>query len=169
MSDESLAGFTAAVVTVSDSKARGESEDLSGPEARRVLESAGARIDESAIVADEERDIAKLLGTLVARPVDLIVTTGGTGVAPRDVTPDATLRVASKVIPGLAEVMRSVSLVKTPHAALSRAVAAVAGKTLIINLPGSPGGVRDCLSALLPVLPHAIHLLKEEPTGHRQS
>jgi molybdenum cofactor synthesis domain-containing protein len=101
--------------------------------------------------------------------IDLVVTTGGTGVAPRDVTPEATEEVSDRLIPGIAELMRRTSAGKTPFAFLSRAVAGIRGKTLILNLPGSPGGVRDCLEAVIPLISHAVGLMREETTTHRQS
>lgn len=140
--------------------------DKSGPEAVEILRSQLHIEDiELAIVPDEQERIEqKLLRWTEADGVQLILTSGGTGISPRDVTPQATRNVLDYEVPGLAELMRSVSLEQTPMAALSRAVAGVRGKTLIINLPGSPRAVRECLEAVLPVIPHAISQL--EGGGH---
>lgn len=160
----------AAVLTVSDSKSKGDGEDLSGPEAERILKEAGLKVLRRMIVPDEVEAVAAALKDLMADGAALIVTTGGTGVFPRDVTPEATRLVSEKEVPGLGELMRRVSLEKTPHAALSRAVACISGTTLIVNLPGSTGGVRDCLGAVLPVVPHALELLSgARDTRHEQT
>lgn len=154
------------VLTVSDRSARGDREDLGGPAvAQAVLAGVPAAvIAEQAIVPD---DLASIAAALVhwtdALRLDLILTTGGTGFAPRDVTPEATLAVVERLAPGLAEAMRAESLRVTKHALLSRAVAGIRGRTLIVNLPGSPKGAVENLVVLLPVLPHAIELLREAP------
>jgi molybdopterin adenylyltransferase len=151
----------AGVITVSDKGSAGQREDQSGPEVGRILKTIGIEVIRQAIIPDE---IDQIRDTLVDfadhQKIDLIVTTGGTGVAPRDVTPDATLGVIDKEIPGMAETMRSESCKITPHAMISRAVAGIRGRTLIINLPGSPKGVRENLAVLLPALPHAIEKIK---------
>jgi molybdopterin adenylyltransferase len=153
------------VITVSDRGARGERADGSGPEIAGMLEAAGMEIVGSRIVPDEKADIRRLLMEWSdEKGVDLIVTTGGTGVSPRDVTPDATREVIEREIPGMAEAMRRHSAAVTPHAMISRALAGIRGRTLIINLPGSPKGARENLGVLLPALAHAINKIKGDET-----
>ena len=148
------------VLTVSDRGSRGEREDTSGPAIAQVLEPLKAEIVEKAIVPDEADQItAQLRAWLDASVVNLIVTTGGTGLGPRDVTPEATRRVIEREVPGLADLMRQEGLRQTPMAALSRGLAGTSGSTLILNLPGSEKGVRENLSAVLPVLGHALQIL----------
>jgi molybdopterin adenylyltransferase len=155
----------AAVLTVSDKGSRGEREDLSGPEIVRLLATIGAQVVYTAVVPDEVDQIAAALKECADdRKCDLILTTGGTGVSPRDVTPDATLMVIDKPIPGMAEAMRREGALKTPHAMLSRAVAGMRKETLIINLPGSPKGARENLTVVLPALRHAIEKIKGDPS-----
>jgi len=154
----------AGVLTLSDKGSRGEREDLSGPEATRMLRTIGIETVHSEVVPDEAEIIAaKLVEFADRRGLDLIVTTGGTGVSPRDVTPEATLKVIDREIPGMAEAMRRESMLKTPHAMISRAVAGIRGQTLIVNLPGSPKGVRENLAVILPALKHAIEKIKGDP------
>jgi len=154
----------AGVLTLSDKGSRGEREDLSGPEAARMLGTIGIETVHSEVVPDEAEIIAaKLVEFADRRGLDLVVTTGGTGVSPRDVTPEATLKVIDREIPGMAEAMRRESMLKTPHAMISRAVAGIRGQTLIVNLPGSPKGVRENLAVLLPALKHAIEKIKGDP------
>ncbi|MFA5180382.1 MAG: MogA/MoaB family molybdenum cofactor biosynthesis protein [Syntrophales bacterium] len=151
----------AAVITVSDKGSRGEREDLSGPEAVRLLEAQSIEVACTLVVPDEpDRIIAALIDCSDRLGLDLIITTGGTGVTPRDVTPDATREVLEKEIPGMAEAMRQASMAKTPHAMISRALAGLRGRTLIINLPGSPKGVRENLAVVLPAIPHAIEKIQ---------
>ncbi len=150
------------VLTVSDKGSQGEREDLSGAAIERIMSSMGV-IVERKIVPDEFGVIAEELRRMADKlDVNLILTTGGTGFAPRDVTPEATLSVLDKLAPGIPEAMRAASLAKTPHAMLSRAVAGTRGRTLIVNLPGSPRAVQECLAALMPALPHAIEILAGE-------
>jgi molybdenum cofactor synthesis domain-containing protein len=162
----------AAVVTVSDGVAEGTREDRSGDEAERLLRDAGFEVDERVVVPDERPGIERALRELSADH-DLIVTTGGTGFGPRDVTPEATKAVVDREAPGLAELMRAAGLAHTPMAALSRAAVGSLGRTLIVNLPGSPSGVAESLAALLPVVPHAVEILGgatgSHPTGYTTS
>jgi molybdenum cofactor synthesis domain-containing protein len=152
----------AVILTISDSAARGEREDLSGPAVVAELQQLQAEILATEIVPDERAEIAARLRHYAdAGAANLIVTTGGTGLAPRDLTPEATRDVIEREAPGLAEVMRAESLKITPLAALSRAVCGVRGRTLIINLPGSVRGARENLAAIARLLSHAMSLLKE--------
>ena len=150
--------LTAAVVTVSDSCARGERKDLSGPAVAQLLEKLHFTVTVREVVPDDSIQIQNLLIRL-AREVRFIVTTGGTGVAPRDVTPEATVAVCERLLDGVAERMRSEGSKKTPFAALSRAVCGVRGRALILNLPGSPKGAVESLEAVGGLVPHAIGLL----------
>jgi len=153
--------FAVGILTISDKGAGGERQDRSGETIREILSRTGVRIVSYDIIPDEkELIIEKLVKWTDDGELDVVMTTGGTGLTPRDVTPEATLAVVDKIVPGFAEAMRAESLKKTPHAMLSRAVVGTRGKCLIINLPGSPKAVRECLEVILPALPHAVETLK---------
>lgn len=159
--------FTVGVLTVSDKGSQGQREDLSGPTVRSLVEQRGGQVLRSGIIPDEQLLIAGVLTEWAdGGGLDLILTTGGTGLAPRDVTPEATKQVLEREVPGIAEAIRVASLQKTPMAMLSRAVAGIRGRTLIVNLPGSPKAVAECLEVLLPVLPHAIETLRGPVEEH---
>lgn len=147
------------VVTVSDRCARGDAEDLSGPAVAAMLRDAGADDVIPKLVPDEVEKIVEVLRRAIDANAELVVTTGGTGLAARDVTPEATRTVCERLVDGVAERMRAVSLERTPKAVLSRGLCGVAGKTLILNLPGSPDGAQTSLGGVLDVLPHALDLL----------
>jgi molybdopterin adenylyltransferase len=153
--------FTAGILTISDKGSRGERQDKSGEAIREILSKMDVRIVNYDIVPDEKDLIVETLVKWADRDnLDVVITTGGTGLTPRDVTPEATLAVLDRIVPGFAEAMRAESLKKTPHAMLSRAVVGTRGKCLIVNLPGSPKAVRECLQVILPALPHAVETLK---------
>ncbi|MCD6485770.1 MAG: MogA/MoaB family molybdenum cofactor biosynthesis protein [Syntrophobacterales bacterium] len=153
--------ITGGVITVSDKGSRGEREDISGREIIRMLDDIDIRITDYEIIPDEKKIIKdRLIEYTDKKNLDLVVTTGGTGVSQRDVTPDATLEVIEKELPGMGEAMRRESMNKTPYAMISRAVAGIRRESLIINLPGSPRGVRENLAVLLPALNHTIEKLK---------
>ena len=151
--------ITVAVLTMSDKGSKGEREDLSGPLIKDMLKSIDAEVKHYDILPDEKELIKEKL-IKYSKEVDLIITTGGTGLSPRDVTPEATLEVIDRQVPGIAEAMRSEGLKKTSRAMLSRAVTGVKGRSLIINLPGSPKAVKENLAVILDVIPHAIEKLK---------
>ncbi len=160
--------FAAAILTVSDLGAWGQREDTSGATIREMLTNAGIEIDRYEIVPDEQATIsARLREWADSGAVSAIITTGGTGLGLRDVTPEATRDVVDYEAPGIVEAMRAEGLRHTPLSMLSRAVAGVRGRTLIVNLPGSPKGVRENLAVLLPVLPHALELLAGDRSDHK--
>jgi molybdenum cofactor synthesis domain-containing protein len=158
---------TAAVLTVSDRVSRGEAEDRSGDALAELLRADGYEVTRR-VVPDERTEIAAAIEELAAAAA-VVLTTGGTGLAPRDVTPEATRTVLQREAPGIAEALRADSVAKTPHGLLSRGVAGVVGGTLVVNLPGSTGGCRDGYAVLRPALGHAVSLLRDEPTAHQQT
>lgn len=155
------------MLTVSDSVAAGTRDDASGDLLAGLLEEEGFEV-ERRVVADEADAISSAVAEL-ADDARIVLTTGGTGVAPRDVTPEATSKVIERNVPGIAEAIRADAIAKTPHALLSRGVAGIRGTTLVVNLPGSTGGCRDGFAVLRPALEHALRLLAEETTAHRQT
>ena len=157
----------AAVLTVSDGVAAGEREDKSGDALEELLAADGYEVSRR-VVPDEREEIWSAIRDLAA-DARLVLTTGGTGVAPRDVTPEATLGAIDRQVPGLAEAIRADSIAKTPHALLSRGVAGTVDATLVVNLPGSTGGCRDGYAVIRPALEHALRLLADEATTHRQT
>jgi len=150
--------MTAAVLTVSDSSARGERTDISGPAVKAALEHHKFRIVATRVVGDEQAGIQEAIMELASR-AQLVVTTGGTGIAERDVTPEATRAVCSRIVEGVAERMRAIGAQSTPLAALGRGVCGICGRALVLNLPGSPQAASESLAAVLDLLPHALDLL----------
>ena len=154
--------FSIGIITASDKGSQGEREDISGPTIASMLQDLG-EVKHYVVVPDEQEILsAEIIHMVDYLEVDLVLTTGGTGLGPRDVTPEATLAVIDKQVPGIPEAMRAKSLEFTNRAMLSRAIAGVRGKALIINLPGSPKGVKECLEVVLPVLEHGLYIMKGE-------
>ena len=160
----------AAIITISTSKARGEGRDESGPALAELTRSLGAEIAGSELVPDDRSEIeSRLRHWSDGERCDLVLTSGGTGFAPSDVTPEATRSVLEREAPGIGEAMRAASREHTPHWMLSRAVAGIRGRTLIVNFPGNPKSVRETANAIAPALPHALALLAGEATSHAPS
>ena len=161
------------ILTVSDRSARGERPDLSGPAIEELISERGWSVNRVKIIPDELPLLIDTLATWAdSGEFDIILTTGGTGFSPRDITPEATIKVVHREAPGLAEAMRAASLNLTPHAMMSRARAGIRGRTLIVNLPGSPRGAVENLNVVLPIFEHAAALLSDDPgaeAGHRQT
>jgi len=162
--------FNLGIITISDKSSRGERPDKSGPLIRESFAAVDCKVVGYEVIPDESNVIAKKISQWADMGhMDIILTTGGTGLAPRDVTPEATLSVIDKEVPGLAEMMRDRSFAITPNAMLSRAVAGMRKGCLIINLPGSPKAVAECLEVIMPVLPHAVDVIKGRVTEHPDS
>lgn len=154
------------ILTLSDRSSRGERADSSGPALASLIQAEGWSVVKQSLLPDDESAIRQILISWAdSREMDVILTTGGTGFSPRDVTPEATRAVIDREAPGLAEAMRAASLKVTPHAMLSRIVTGIRKKTLIVNLPGSPKGAVENLQVIIPVLPHAVQLLHEDPAS----
>jgi len=159
-----MSGMRCGILTASDRVSRGAGPNDSGEYLAQTLGALGAEVVAHVVVADDLETISRTLADMADNlRVNLVLTTGGSGVAPRDVTPEATLRVVERQVPGIPEAARVATSARSPLAALSRAVAGVRGRTLIVNLPGSPKGVREWMDVLLPILPHAVELLQERP------
>ena len=169
--ESNLMQIRVAILTISDRSAQGKREDRSGPALVEYVQRQGWTVVQTDVVADEQSEIrTRLLDWCDSNLVDLLLTTGGTGFSPRDVTPEVTMAVIERVAPGIAEIMRAESMRITPHAMLSRAVAGIRKRTLIINLPGSPKAAVENLGYARPAIPHAVELLQEDPqaeAGHK--
>jgi molybdenum cofactor synthesis domain-containing protein len=162
--------FKLGIITISDRSAKGERPDKSGQAIRESFSAQDCQVAKYEVIPDERDIIAGRLAQWAdGGEVDVIITTGGTGLGPRDVTPEATLSVIDKEVPGLAEMMRAKSFSATPYSLLSRAVAGTRKRCLIINLPGSPKAVRECLEIIMPVIPHAVGVIKGEITEHKDA
>ena len=158
----------ARVITCSDGVSSGVRPDRSGPAVRDILAANGCQVDAIVVVPDDIEEIATAIENATGDGARLVVTTGGTGIAPRDVTPEATMRVCDRVVTGFGELMRAKSVAKTPMASLSRAQAVTRGAALIINLPGSVNGAKENLRAVLHLIPHALELLSGQPVDHER-
>jgi molybdopterin adenylyltransferase len=155
------------IITVSDKSSRGEREDEGGKTIRQIVEGSGSTVGAYVVVPDERDQIAAQIRQMAdERRLDVVLTTGGTGLSPRDVTPEATRSAIDYEVPGLAEAMRAESFKQTPAGILSRAVSGVRGRTLVVNLPGNPKGVRECLDVILPAIPHAVSVMRGEVGEH---
>ena len=154
-----------AIVTISDRASRGEYDDLGGPALREEAQRLGWRVIGEALVPDDVRQIQRAIREQIARGAQLVLTTGGTGVAPRDVTPEAVLEIADREIPGFGEAMRMKSLAITPNAILSRGLAVSVDRTLVICLPGKPTGAVECLGFVVGAVPHCVKVLQQAPTS----
>jgi len=157
--------ITCALVTISDRASRGEYEDLGGPALRDEAQRLGWKVVGESLVPDDIRQIQRAIREQIARGAQLVLTTGGTGVAPRDVTPEAVLEIADREIPGFGEAMRMKSLAITPNAILSRGLAASVDRTLVICLPGKPAGAVECLGFVVGAVPHCVKVLQQVPTS----
>ena len=157
--------ITVGILTVSDRASRGLYDDLGGPALKKATEGYGWKVQAELLVPDEKRDIQRALREMIDKGCHLILTTGGTGIALRDVTPEAVREIASRELPGFGEVMRMESMKITPNAILSRNLAAVVGKTLVICLPGKPSGAVECLGFVAGAVPHGVEVLQEVPTS----
>lgn len=166
-----MSAVRAAIVTVSTKGAAGARADESGPAMREALAAAGHDVVAAALVPDDVAGVANAILDGVRAGANVVLTSGGTGLSPNDVTPEATRRVIDREVPGIAEALRAASLARTPHGMLSRGVAGAVGTALVVNLPGSPRAVRESLEVLLPVLPHAVELLAGDSgeAGHRRA
>jgi molybdenum cofactor synthesis domain-containing protein len=155
------------IITISDRVSLGQAEDLSGIKIKELLEKIGGEIVEYEVIPDEKHLIEQEIIRMVdKRHLELVVTTGGTGLSRRDVTPEATLSVVDKIVPGMSEIMRVRGFEKTPHSVLSRGICGIRDECMIVNLPGSPKAVTQCLEVILPCLPHGIDILKGRSVSH---
>ncbi|HEY3864170.1 MAG TPA: MogA/MoaB family molybdenum cofactor biosynthesis protein [Verrucomicrobiae bacterium] len=157
--------INAGILTISDRASRGQYDDLGGPLLRQAAVARDWKVLVESLVPDERRDIQRAIRDQIEKGCHVILATGGTGVAPRDVTPEAVLEIATRELPGFGEAMRMESLKITPNAILSRALAAVVGQTLVICLPGKPGGALECLGFVAAAVPHCVEVLRQSPTS----